>query len=142
MIIRAGRPRPAIGGTVSVIYTIEPDGRATHCEITRSSGSAELDDTTCRLIERRFVFEPSRDRAGRPIRSTMEQNHEWVSERVERQAQDEPESRPRRRWPFTYWSSPLFSRGGLGRAQDRIGFSPKGITGRPQVALVTRPKLP
>jgi protein TonB len=89
-----------IGGTVSVIYRIEPNGRATHCAITHSSGSAEIDDTTCRLIEQRFRFEPSRDRDGRPIASTMSQNHEWVSERVERQAQDEPESRPRRRWPF------------------------------------------
>jgi protein TonB len=88
------------GGTVSVIYTVETDGRATHCEITHSSGSEELDDTTCRLIEQRFRFEPSRDRSGQPIRSTIVQDHEWVVERVERQAQDEPESRPRRRWPF------------------------------------------
>jgi len=88
------------GGTVSVIYTVETDGRATHCEITHSSGNEELDDTTCRLIEQRFRFEPSRDRSGRPVRSTIVQNHEWVSEHVEREAQDEPEARPRRRWPF------------------------------------------
>jgi periplasmic protein TonB len=66
-----------IGGMVSVIYAVEPDGRATHCEITRSSGSRELDSTTCRLIEQRFRFRPSRDRAGRPIRSRIVQDHYW-----------------------------------------------------------------
>ena len=89
------------GGTVSVIYTVETDGRATHCAITHSSGNEELDNTTCRLIEQRFRFEPSRDRSGQPVRSTIVQDHEWVMENVTREAQDEPEPPPRRRhWPF------------------------------------------
>jgi len=69
-----------IGGTVSVIYTVETDGSATHCAITRSSGSPELDAHTCRLIEQRFQFRPSHDRAGRPIRSRIVQDHYWEVE--------------------------------------------------------------
>jgi protein TonB len=90
-----GAAEAGIGGTVSVIYTIEPDGRATHCAITHTSGNGELDMTTCRLIEERFRFEPSRDRAGRPIRSRMVQDHEWDAERASRRPEGEPEPRPR-----------------------------------------------
>jgi protein TonB len=95
-----GAAEAGISGTVSVIYTIEPDGRATHCAITHSSGNGELDSTTCRLIEERFRFEPSHDRAGRPIRSRMVQDHEWEAEDIPARQDDEPESRPRRRFGF------------------------------------------
>jgi len=72
-----GAGEAGIGGRVSVIYTVEADGRATHCAITDSSGSAELDAVTCRLIEQRFRFRPSRDRNGRPVRSRIVQDHYW-----------------------------------------------------------------
>ena len=96
-----GAAEAGIGGTVSVIYTIETNGRATNCSITHSSGNRELDETTCRLIEQRFIFEPSRNRAGQPIRSRMIQDHEWDYENLPPQQDDEPPpERPRRRWPF------------------------------------------
>jgi periplasmic protein TonB len=82
-----------VGGMVSVIYTIEPDGRATGCRITRSSGSRPLDVTTCRLIEQRFRFEPSRDRSGRPVRSRMVQDHYWEVEDLPPDPQDQPRRR-------------------------------------------------
>lgn len=82
------------GGTVSVIYTIEPDGRTTNCRVTRSSGNSALDATTCRLIEQRFRFEPSRDRNRRPVRSRMEQDHHWEVEDLPPEPQ---EQQPRRR---------------------------------------------
>ena len=85
-----------IGGTVSVIYAIEPDGRATDCRITRSSGNRALDATTCRLIEERFRFEPSRDRSGRPVRSRMVQDHYWETQDLP----PDPEEQPRRRRGF------------------------------------------
>jgi len=85
-----------IGGTVSVIYAIETDGRATECRVTRSSGNRALDATTCRLIEQRFRFDPSRDQSGRPVRSHMVQDHYWE---VEDLPPDE-EERPRRRRGF------------------------------------------
>jgi protein TonB len=97
-----GAATAGIGGTVSVIYAVETDGRATHCAITRSSGNAELDETTCRLIEERFRFEPSRDRNGRPIRSRIVQDHEWDVQNLPSRPddEDEPQPRPRRRFGF------------------------------------------
>lgn len=86
-----------IGGIVSVIYAVEPDGRATRCEITRSSGSAELDATTCRLIEQRFRFRPSRDRNGRPVRSRIVQDHVWET-RDEAPVHEPPVRRRRILW--------------------------------------------
>ncbi len=67
-------------GTVSVRYTVEIDGRADHCIITRSSGNADLDATTCRLIEARFRFNPSRDARGRAVTSTIVEDHEWIEQ--------------------------------------------------------------
>ena len=94
-----GAAEAGVGGTVSVIYTVEADGSASRCAITRSSGNAELDETTCRLIEQRFRFEPSRDRDGRPISSRIVQDHEWALENAPSHGEDEPPPR-RRRWPF------------------------------------------
>ena len=79
-----------------MIYTVETDGRATRCQITRSSGSAELDETTCRLIEQRFRFDPSRDRYGRPVRSRIVQDHNWETQDVEEEQDERPVRR--RRW--------------------------------------------
>jgi protein TonB len=95
-----GAGEAGVGGTVSVIYTVEPDGRATRCAITRSSGSRELDETTCRLIEQRFRFEPAHDRYGRPIPSRIVQDHEWDVHNEARAAMEEEEPPRRRRWPF------------------------------------------
>jgi protein TonB len=75
-----GAGTAGIGGVVEVRYRVEVDGRATRCAIERSSGSPELDATTCRLIEARFRFEPSRDDLRRPVPSWIVQRHEWVVE--------------------------------------------------------------
>ncbi|KQU55831.1 hypothetical protein ASG67_06880 [Sphingomonas sp. Leaf339] len=69
------------GGTVSVRYHVETNGRVTGCAVTHSSGNAALDDTTCRLIERRFRYDPSRDAEGRPVRSIIVVDHDWVFDR-------------------------------------------------------------
>lgn len=66
-----------IGGTVSVRYDVEVDGRVTGCVVPVSSGIAELDRLTCQLIEQRFRFKPSRDADGTPVRSTIEESHSW-----------------------------------------------------------------
>lgn len=65
------------GGTVSVIYAVETDGRVTDCQVSRSSGLPDLDALTCRLIEQRFRYEPSRDPEGHPVRSHVYENHSW-----------------------------------------------------------------
>lgn len=68
-----------VGGIVSVRFTVGVQGRVTDCWITRSSGSRALDITTCRLIERRYRFAPSRDERGNPVPADMVEDHEWLS---------------------------------------------------------------
>ena len=70
-----------IGGTVGVRYRVLVDGHVGDCAITASSGNSELDDATCRLIEQRFRFDPSRDADGRPVRSMITERHSWIVER-------------------------------------------------------------
>lgn len=70
-----------IGGHVSVTFTVQVDGRVSGCHVTRSSGIAELDALTCRLIEQRFRFRPSTDRFGRPVAEEVDYDHDWVASR-------------------------------------------------------------
>lgn len=51
-------------GTVIAQFTVGTDGRAHGCAIRQTSGNAELDATTCRLIEKRFRYRPARNPAG------------------------------------------------------------------------------
>lgn len=75
-------PRAALrrgaSGTVGLRFTVGVKGRVTGCAVTRSSGDADLDATTCRLIVERFRYEPSRDAQGRAVPDTVEGEHEWV----------------------------------------------------------------
>lgn len=91
----AGLGEAGIAGTVAVIYTVETDGRVTGCNVTRSSGSNLLDAHTCRLIEQRFRYDPSRDRAGRPIRSQIVENYEWVVNDLPPDEEEPPRRRRR-----------------------------------------------
>ena len=72
-----------LGGTVSVRYHVEVDGRVTGCAITGTSGNAELDALTCRLIEQRFRYRPALDEQGRPVRSIIVENHSWMVDDTE-----------------------------------------------------------
>lgn len=71
-------------GIVHLRFVVAPTGRVRECNVTRSSGRAELDETTCRLIKRRFRYRPERNEQGRAIASVVIGLHDW--ERV-----DEPE---------------------------------------------------
>ncbi len=68
-----------IGGRVSFLFTVEPNGRVGRCTITHSSGVPELDALTCRLVQQRFVYRPSTDRYGRPVADEVEGDHDWVA---------------------------------------------------------------
>jgi protein TonB len=70
-----------IGGTVHLRFIVGTSGRVTDCAVTRSSGNAELDSTTCRLIMRRLRYRPATDAQGRPIPATVIGQHEWIAER-------------------------------------------------------------
>ena len=78
-------PRSAVidraGGRVVMHLSVSPDGRVDRCTIARSSGRPDLDETSCRLIQQRFRFEPARDAEGRPIASTFGWQQQWWLER-------------------------------------------------------------
>lgn len=58
--------REEIEGTVGVRVTVTPDGRATGCQVTGSSGSPILDDAACKDMERYARFNPALDASGNP----------------------------------------------------------------------------
>ena len=68
-------------GSVEVRYIVETNGRASECQIMRSSGNRAIDAATCRQVERAFRFRPSLDGRGRPVPSVMVQRHYWDVER-------------------------------------------------------------
>jgi protein TonB len=70
-----------IGGRVGVLFTVGVNGRVTRCTVTRSSGVAELDRLTCRLIQDRFRYRPSTDSSGRPVPDEVEGEHDWIAAR-------------------------------------------------------------
>jgi len=84
----ASAEQAGIGGTVGVRYLVDTDGRVIDCAVTRSSGNADLDATTCRLIKQRFRFDPSRDDRGRPVRAWVVESHSWDIEHVAADADD------------------------------------------------------
>lgn len=67
----------AIGGVVQVRYRVEANGRVSFCEVVQSSGHPDLDQATCREIQRRFRFDPARDEDGAPVPSFIIQRHFW-----------------------------------------------------------------
>jgi protein TonB len=74
---RRTRPPEGAAGTVVVSYRVRADGAVDRCTVLRSSGYATLDEATCRLIERRFRFEPARDADGRPIDWEVRTDYTW-----------------------------------------------------------------
>jgi periplasmic protein TonB len=83
-ILDSDYPRAAsearIGGSVIVRFTVAADGRPRGCSVMRSSGSADLDAATCRLIERRFRYRPARDAQGRPVPAMLGWKQSWWQE--------------------------------------------------------------
>ena len=62
--------REEVEGTVGVRVTVTPDGRATGCSVTASSGSSVLDEAACRGMERYARFDAALDRSGNPTTGT------------------------------------------------------------------------
>src|SRR3954469_3165300 len=77
-----GLGRAGVGGRVTVTFTVQVNGRATGCHVTRSSRVPELDALTCHIVEQRFRFRPSTDRNGRPIADEVDWDHDWVPARA------------------------------------------------------------
>jgi protein TonB len=73
-------------GLVVTRFHVEPNGRVSDCRVVRSSGNRALDETTCRLITERFIYEPSRQADGTPVRSTVERHDQWILDDSMREA--------------------------------------------------------
>ena len=72
------------GGSVTMHFTVGADGRPSKCRVVKSSGNAEIDATTCRLIEQRFRYAPARNKAGYPISDVTGWQQTWWLERGKR----------------------------------------------------------
>ena len=68
-------------GTVFVRLVVGADGRVSECAIDESSGRADLDTATCRIILERYRYRPARDAAGNPVAETVHMAQVWETGR-------------------------------------------------------------
>ena len=64
-------------GTTRFRLTVGTDGGVEECEITRSSGHANLDKATCRAMKRRARFEAATDANGNKVSGSYENKVTW-----------------------------------------------------------------
>jgi TonB family protein len=82
-------------GIVAFRLAVGADGKPTQCSITATSGSASLDDATCRILMERARFTPARDAQGKPTTDEVSGRINW------KMVEDAP---PRMGALFTLWS--------------------------------------
>jgi protein TonB len=70
--------REGATGTTGFHLTVGPDGRASSCEVTSSSGNAELDAATCKYAQSRARFTPAKNGDGQPTTGTYSSRVRWV----------------------------------------------------------------
>ena len=64
-------------GTTGFRVSVGPDGRVTDCQITSSSGHADLDQATCDNVRRRARFTPAVEN-GQPTSGSYSNRVRWV----------------------------------------------------------------
>ncbi|HEV7661562.1 MAG TPA: TonB family protein [Allosphingosinicella sp.] len=64
-------------GTTGFRLTIGTNGRVTACMVTLSSGSAALDQATCRILRSRARYIPARDSYGNPVEGSDSGRVTW-----------------------------------------------------------------
>ena len=64
-------------GTVYFTVHVNTAGLATSCAVTRSSGSEELDQATCPMIQKRARFKPATDDNGNPREGSYSSSVAW-----------------------------------------------------------------
>ncbi|MET0370490.1 MAG: TonB family protein [Sphingobium sp.] len=64
-------------GSAGYRLSIGADGRVTSCTITSSTGHADLDDATCKLIPRRARFKPAIGTDGQPMADSYAGRITW-----------------------------------------------------------------
>ncbi len=64
-------------GTTGFRVVVGPDGRVQSCSITSSSGHPDLDDATCKNVQRRARFDPALDGSGNPTTGNYASRVRW-----------------------------------------------------------------
>ncbi|WP_373491064.1 energy transducer TonB [Parasphingorhabdus sp.] len=64
-------------GTTRFRLTVDADGRVSDCQVTGSSGHADLDDAACKNLTRRARFRPALDSQGNPTTGTYSNAVRW-----------------------------------------------------------------
>jgi TonB family protein len=77
-------------GNVTFTLDVDEAGRVSACRITGSSGSAALDEATCRILRERARLTPALDGRGRPVADRLSSRIHWTLSA----AQPEPEAPP------------------------------------------------
>lgn len=65
------------GRTVALV-SIEADGRVSGCEVTTTSGHADLDEATCRIVTLRGRYQPATDADGAAVASEQSYAVNWA----------------------------------------------------------------
>jgi TonB family protein len=65
-------------GVVAFTLDVDLSGRVSACRITGSSGSATLDEATCRIVRERAQFTPAQNRRGRAVPDRVSSRVRWV----------------------------------------------------------------
>jgi protein TonB len=73
----AGPLRREIEGTAAYRLVVGTSGQVSACEVTRSTGNGQLDEATCRFIERRARFEAATDRTGAKVVGSYTGTVKW-----------------------------------------------------------------
>ncbi len=69
--------REGVTGVVGISVAIAADGHVQGCQVTKSSGNAQLDEATCRIYARRARFKPALDADGKPATATFADRIRW-----------------------------------------------------------------
>lgn len=64
-------------GTTGFRVTVDTNGRVIDCQVTSSSGHADLDQATCQNVTRRARFRPAME-DGQPVQGTYSNRVRWV----------------------------------------------------------------
>jgi len=64
-------------GVAAYRLIVGTNGRVSACELTRSTGNGQLDDATCRFIERRARFEAATDETGAKVVGSYSGTVKW-----------------------------------------------------------------
>jgi TonB family protein len=65
-------------GTTAYVLSVAPDGKVMDCQITTSSGHADIDAATCDSVRKRARFNPAKDASGKPTLGRYANRVRWV----------------------------------------------------------------